>query len=468
MSTQTWTLARHLEALAAFAVEGLRRPLEPSVQSFARTLLLDSLGAMVGGTRYPEVRAMREHLGAGDLTAAEPSFAALFRLGSASTWLDADSGGSFHPQGHRLPPVPTAHPAPHVLPALLQGAARGTDDDELVKVFALATEVGLRFGTATSLRPGMHPHGLHGPVAAAVAAGLLREQPAARIVAAMAQALCMPIAARLWQPMEGGTVRNAWTGLGAYYGARAAAEAERSACSEPGTAAAGLQAAITADADLEALSDRLGDHWVFLESYLKPYACARWIHPALDALEGALAAHDHSAQVLPGTAGIAPVEHLTAIERIEVETFAYAASLSARDIRSDMHARFSLPTCLATLTLDGELHAAGFLPDRLSRPDVRALADRVHLRECAAFSAALPQERPTTVTVVWDDGQRTSHHVRNSRGNPDAPLSRAEVVAKFDSNVETVLTPDLAEECVTSILSDERSSVLARVAQVLA
>ena len=69
-----------------------------------------------------------------------------------------------------MPPVPTAHPAPHVLPVLLQGAAEGVGDDELLQIFVVATEIGMRFGTATSLRPGMHPHGIHGPVAAAVAA----------------------------------------------------------------------------------------------------------------------------------------------------------------------------------------------------------------------------------------------------------------------------------------------------------
>ncbi|WP_404385376.1 MmgE/PrpD family protein [Knoellia locipacati] len=449
--------AAELDALATFAVDAMGSALPPPAEAFARTLLLDTLGALVGGTRYPQVQALREGLGAGDLGRSATSFPALMRLGAAATWLDADSGGAFHPQGHRLPPVPTAHPAPHVLPPLLQGAAGGVADDELVRVFAIATEIGLRFGTATSLRPGLHPHGLHGPVAAAVAASLLWGYSAPLTAAAMAQALSLPMAARLWQPMVGGTVRNAWTGLGSYYGARAAAEApHRDVRADDAMRA--LLAVVTDDADFADLGRELGTRWAFLDSYLKPYACARWVHPALDALKESVEARRGAGR---------PVEGAD-IRRVEVVTFAYAASLSASDApQSDLQARFSVPVCLATLALDGELHAAGFLPDRLARPEVWALARRVDLREDSTFTAALPRERPTSVIVTWTDGDVTAAHVREARGNPENPLSPAEVTAKFRANVDTVLAPSLVEECERLLVGTGESNALASVARVL-
>ncbi len=449
--------AAQLDALAEFAVDAMGSPLPPPAETFARTLLLDTLGALVGGTRYPQVQALRDGFGAGLPSRSATSFPALLRLGAAATWLDADSGGSFHPQGHRLPPVPTAHPAPHVLPVLLQRAAGGIADDELVRVFAIATEIGLRFGTATSLRPGLHPHGLHGPVAAAVALSLLWGHSAPLTAAAMAQALCLPVAARLWQPMVGGTVRNAWTGLGSYYGARAAAEAPHRA-SRADDAMRALLGAVTDDADFADLSCDLGNRWVFLDSYLKPYACARWVHPALDAMAEAVESRRAAGR---------PAES-SGIRRVEVATFAYAASLSATEApQSDLQARFSVPVCLATLALDGELHAAGFLPDRLARPEVWALARRVDLREDASLTAALPRERPASVTVTWTDGDSTAAHVRGARGNPENPLSQAEVTAKFRANVDTVLAPSLIEECESLLIGPGESTALASVARVL-
>lgn len=443
-------LSQSIERLAEFVVECGQSAIPAEVEHFGRLLLLDSVGAMVGGTRYPAVRAMRVLLEGPRLSESDLPFGPLVTLGSAATWLDADSGGSFHPEGHRLPPVPTAHPAPHVLPVILHGAANGIDDDLLVKAFILATEVGMRFGTATSLRPGMHPHGIHGPVATAAAASMLRGHSASLTAAAMTHAIATPLAARLRVPMAGGTVRNAWTGLGAYYGAKAAAEAGQRKRLDAGTAARVLSTVVTPDVRLELLTDDLKSRWAMLDSYVKPYACARWIHPILDATRSALA----------DRAGRPDVD---AIQRIDVETFAFAASLSGIGLRSDLHARFSLPVCIAAVILDRELHAQSFLPDGLSRPEIRTLAELVHVREDPGFTAALPRERPSTVTITWHGGRQTSHHVRNSRGNPGDRLTLQEISAKFRSNVDTVLPPQLTERCIATLANRDSSERPRRV-----
>src|SRR5919112_3889803 len=127
--------------IAAFAHETSLEDPPEHVVTFVRALLLDTLGALLGGLRYPAVRALGESLRPSVTT--DFPFGRLVTLGTAATWLDADSGGSFHPQGHRLPPVPTAHPAPHLLPVLLHAAANtGMSDRRLLEVFLVANEIG--------------------------------------------------------------------------------------------------------------------------------------------------------------------------------------------------------------------------------------------------------------------------------------------------------------------------------------
>jgi 2-methylcitrate dehydratase PrpD len=362
-------------------------------------------------------------------------------LGTASTWLDADSGGSFHPQGHRLPPVPTAHPAPHSLPILLHAAAaEELPDDRLLEVFLLANEVGMRFGAGTSLRPGLHPHGIHGPVAAAVAASLLRGLDPNTTSEAILLAASVPLAATLAVPMRGGTVRNVWTGLGAYYGAAAAGRAADGATGTGSVVTDLLDSAVCTELSPEELTGALGSRWRLSDSYIKPYACARWIHPALDAWRSAVAGVPDPAHANGG------------LDAIEVDTFAFAASLTDTEIRSDMHARFSLPISLATLARDGDLVAGSFLPDSLGRDQIRTLARLVRIRENAEFSAALPHERPTAVTVRWRDKSSSSAQVRNARGNPDDPLSEQEVEHKFRRNVAEVLDDEITGAVVASLL----------------
>lgn len=449
----TETCRLDVSELSAFAHETRWEDIPTSVTSAARILLFDSLGVLFGGLRYPTVQALGRTLRATEPTGTDAApFARLVTLGAAATWLDADSGGSFHPQGHRLPPVPTAHPVPHSLPVLLHAAHTArTSDEVLLEAFLLANEVGMRFGAGTTLRPGLHPHGIHGQVASAVAASLLAENAPKVTTQAILRAQSMPFAATLAVPMRGGTVRNLWTGLGAYYGAVAAVQAQDGMQGSGPLVAELLDKAVCTDLSMGMLTGDLGYTWRIVDSYLKPYACARWIHPALDAWREATSTMAGAGSIdrseIAGSK-IAGAE----IKEILIETYAFAASLGEIGLDSDLHARFSLPVCIASLALDGELHAASFLPDQLQRPSLRQLAQRVRVAEVPEFSAALPRERPTRVTVTWSDGSTTIGEVRNARGNPDNPLDASEVETKFRRNVESILDAHTTDALVASIL----------------
>ncbi|MDQ3733585.1 MAG: MmgE/PrpD family protein [Actinomycetota bacterium] len=434
-----------LGALGEFAANTRLGNIPDDVVDCGRLLLLDTIGALLGGLRYPEVRRLAGRLvtgGGGEPDGPIPAapFGLLVTLGAAATWLDTDSGGAFHPQGHRLPPVPTAHPAPHSLPVLLHAAAHGLDDRRLLEIFLVANEIGMRAGTATSLRPGLHPHGIHGPSGAAVAAGVLRGLDAEQLTASFTLASSLPLAATLAAPMRGGTVRNLWTGLGAAYGASVVGLVAGGARAADGGFAVLHDGAVSTDLSLDQLLGELGSRWELANSYLKPYACARWIHPALDAMGEAL---------LDG--GIVASEVASEVEAVEVDTFAFAASLDARAVDSDLHARFSLPYCLAALAVDGELLADGFLGDRLGRPELAEFAARVRVREEPSYSAALPRERPTRVTVRARDGRTGRAEVRNARGNPADPLSAGEVAEKLRRNVADSVPAEVIEAMIAAL-----------------
>lgn len=429
-----------LTDLGTQAVAIAADPLPPVPASMARTLLVDTLGALVGGLRYPAMRSLARELG------ADSAFGRLVTLGSAATWLDADSGGSFHPHGDRLPPVPTAHPAPHVLPVVLEAARAGVADDRLLRVFAAGCELAMRLGIASSLRPGLHPHGVHGPAGAAVARALLDGADVDEVGRAFARGASLPLAALLAVPMGGGTVRNVWTGLGAYYGALAGTDSGGDAESITQL----FDYAVCDELDVDVLMGIAGS-WRLLQSYLKPYACARWIHPALDALRQALFAR-------PGVP----------VTSVAVTTFAFAASLTGARPHTDMAARFSLPFSVATFAVDGRLAADAFLPERLVRPEVIGLAERVTISEDPVFTAALPYERPTAVWVRFADGTEEVGAVRNARGNPDDPLPVEEVVAKLRHNIGDLLPGDVVDELAGWLRAEPgETDLLGRISRAL-
>jgi 2-methylcitrate dehydratase PrpD len=296
---------------------------------------------------------------------------------------------------------------------------------------------------------------VHGPAAAALAGVLARDGGPGELARAFLLGSSLPFAATLAVPMHGGTVRNVWTGLGSWYGALAAELARDPVDDGAGTYTALFDSAVCTDLHVEQLVGELGNRWDLVNSYLKPYACARWIHPALDAVLAATSRYEvRGADVLG----------------VEVDTFAFAASLDAVDIGSDMHARFSLPYSVAALLTDGVLDAGSFLPDQLARAPVAELARRVTVREDPRFSAALPTERPARVVVRTADGRTLSAEVRNARGNPDTPLSREEVASKFRRNAGDLLERPVTEGVLDALLdpgSRETGSLAVLARQVL-
>ncbi len=139
---------------------GLRKPL-------VRTLL-DTLGVIVAGDRTPEMRALvaawdpppgpARIFGADSRTVTET---AAYLNGVSAVMLELDEGNKYA----------RGHPASHVFPAALAVAqTRAATGPEIIAALLIGYEVASRFGRATRLRSGVHPHGNWGTAGAAAAA----------------------------------------------------------------------------------------------------------------------------------------------------------------------------------------------------------------------------------------------------------------------------------------------------------
>lgn len=413
-----------LRELATFAAGTSLRDVPDAVAEDARRSLADTLACILGGTTAEPVRHLSERLHhpsghaaiIGTRFRSHPHMAALIG-GVAGTWMDADSGGTNHPAGGRVPPVPTAHPPVHLLPALFASAGDAhMDGEELLRIYLVSHEVGARIGIATQLLPGIHPHGVHGTSAAAAASSLARALSPEVIARAMELATALPMVTALRVAMTGATVRNAYAGIGARNG-MVAVDATVSGVSAPESAFHGILANGLSDAlDERRLLDRLGDHWESTRAYVKLHACARWIHPALDAVMS----------MMP-VGGIDP----GALEAIDVRTFGFAAMMDDPHPPTDLAAKFSVPYSVAALVVYGRVELEAFTPSALRRPDLLSLAERTRVVEDAAYTRALPARRPTTVTLRFRNGRSQTATVGGSRGDPETAFTIDELEGKF-------------------------------------
>jgi 2-methylcitrate dehydratase len=98
------------------------------------------------------------------------------------------------------------------------------------------------------------------------------------------------------------------------------------------------------------------------------------------------------------------------VYRVEVDVFKQAANITgggeAGDrtlVRNKEQADHSLPYLCAVALLDGQVWPQQFTPERVLRPDVQDLLERVWVRQREDFNERYPNEMPCRVTVILKD-----------------------------------------------------------------
>lgn len=420
----------HLGELAAFCAETTVDGIGEAPLARAALALADCIGAMVGGAAEPDIAALRDQpflappgpallIGTGRKTT--PAAAALLN-GTAGTVLEMDEGNQFA----------KGHPGMHVVPAALAVAAMrpGLSGADLLAAIAIGYEAAARVGIATALNPAMHPHGTWGGIGAAVAVQRLAGADAARMRQAMNMAASLGLTTSRRTMLEGGTVRNAFTGMSGQAGVFIGDM---------------LAAGFTADADgvgqvfgrvagtgfaAEALTEALGERWEVARNYFKMHSCCRFNHAALDALDRILAAEP----------GLDPA----AVARVEVTSYALAVELDDPAPANVLAAKFSVPFAVATRIATGSSGVESFTAARVADPAIRALAARVSVTEDKAMSAALPDRRPARVAVHLTDGRVLEAETATNRGDWSDPYPQAEIRAKYLSLATRLWRADAA------------------------
>ncbi|MFI7426645.1 MmgE/PrpD family protein [Micromonospora sp. NPDC049836] len=343
-------------------------------------VLLDSLGVTVVGARQAEQRALAAAWRPG------PGPAPLVGGGATTTveaaaWLNATALARLElDEGHKYA---KGHPAAHGLPAVLALAADlGASGPETMAALLAAYEVAARFGRATTLRAGMHPHGSWGVAGAAAGCARLLGLPGEGVAAAIDAGAGLPVAGHFASALDGNPVRDAWLGASNVSGLAAARMAAAGVARNTGTPAVSL-GDVLGRFDPVPLTDGLGSRWEVRLGYFKRHASCSFTHPAADA------ALLMRADGLP----------LDAVEEVVVETHSLAGGLGRTSWDSRLAALFSTPFVVAAALVHGTVDPAVSADGQRDDPRVRALAAKVVLRVAPDLDARLPDERAARLTV---------------------------------------------------------------------
>ena len=108
-------------------------------------------------------------------------------------------------------------------------------------------------------------------------------------------------------------------------------------------------------------------------------------------------------------------------------------------------ARFSLKYVVATALTHGSVRLAAFEPSRLRDPATRELMDRMSVSVDPQLDATFPRQRAARVAIEARGGRREEWLQPTRKGDPDAPLSDAELADKFLELASPVLGAEPAK-----------------------
>jgi 2-methylcitrate dehydratase PrpD len=432
-------MAEQIERLARFVADTALEQVPRAVQHHAKLVALDTVGVILAGAARPEVRALRERLGATAGTGAtvlapgwptsDPRTAAL---------LNGIAGRSIElGEGHRYV---SYQGAMQILPGLLAvGETAHSSGRDLLTALILGYDAGARLGTAMTTRPLAHQNGQAALLGAAAAGARLRGLSAADTSRTMRIAATLVLTPSYTNAVAGATALNVAGGMSGFALSLA-----------PELALAGFSA--QDDAIEEALGhlvgdgfapagllDALGTRWEITRNWFRLRACCNPIYAALDALEAALAA-------LAAAQGD--------IERIDVATFRFASVMRHPDPPNYFASKYSLPHVAACLAVRGSAGYHAVDDSALDDPAIVALRHRVHVRDDPALTARVPEAKPARVTVTLKDGRHATHDCDSPRGDCLNPYSEAEIREKFRALAASSLTPqgiDTVERAIDRI-----------------
>ena len=330
------------------------------------------------------------------------------------------------------------HPACHILPLMLSQNEKEQTLGTFVKNFVAAYEIAARWGSAIRFTHDILGHGTVMTAGATVAEGLYRGVDAEDMYEALLITGSLPEVS-VWQSVwDGSRLHDAYAGLSACKAKKAYYLLSQGVRSSGKLIQSVYRDVMGATIVPEQLTEGIGDEFLLLSNYYKIHTGCRFVHPFADVVQQELAN------------GLDKEE----IASISIYTYKKAARLTAQHVPNKLAGQFSIPVSIAVLLEKGEL-SPDTIASCLDDPAVLSWEGRITLYEDETYNKLLPDTRGGRVEFHFKNGDTRKIEVFHARGDFDNPniFTQEDVVKKFESNVEAILSKQQADLFVKTLLS---------------
>jgi 2-methylcitrate dehydratase PrpD len=439
--------------LAAYVAALRYEALPPAVIAKTKACLLDTLGCMVFGATLPWTRIVA------DLSREEGGAPQASLIGSnermsvvQAVLVNSTAGHGFElDDAHTRSSMHAGSIAVATALALSEWRGPVSGRDFITAVVA-GYEAGLRVGIAGAgniFKRGFHAAAVCGVFVAAATAARLLQLDATRTQHAFGIAGSM--ASGLMAAQEGAMVKRLHAGQAAKNGVTAALLASRGFTGITNVLEApfgGFFSSMTDQRNLDALTAGLGTQWETLALGFKPYATAGASHPALALLDAIMIEHRLKADD---------------IAQIDVECTTHCKNHVAWPYvpQGVASAQMNLFYALSVMALERAAMVAQFDEAKLEAPEILAFMRRIKVTTDEKFDAMGNAFRyATRVIVTTSGGDRHVQETLHRPGSADAPLTVAQLEAKFEQLAGRVLDVEARRRVRDTVQSLETLTTL--------
>ena len=439
------------QVLAEFCAGLAWDRLDPSVRERAKELLLDHIAVAIGGLAAESTRSA--HAVLGRLAGGGRSTVVGRDQCAPAEWAALANGTAAHAiEMDDCTRESSLHPGVTVIPAALAvaeevGATTGSLLEAVVAGYEVTMRVGAALNPESAYRRGFHPTGVAGVFGAATATGRILGLDTTQLASALGIAGTMA-SGSLEYLTDGAWTKRLTPGWAAHAGI-VAAKLAGAGYLGPATVfegPLGLLHAYSDAAQPERLTRHLGRPLRIMQVAIKPYACCRYVHALIDGVFD-----------LRQRYGLSP----TGVTRVELGVLSLATDLVSdpiegkRDPHSVVDAQFSAPYAAAVALVTGRAGIAEFSADYLAHPEIRRLMSVTDCHTDPSLDATFPDGMPGTVRLTLIDGRTVESRVDYPAGEPENPLSREELLARFGELASPLLGVDEARGIGSQVLGLE-------------
>lgn len=433
-------MAGDITAEVAHYLSGvLVRPIPEEVTEKARLHLLDTLAAIISGTKLRAgqraIGFVAEHGGAP--TASVPGTGRCFdpvnaafagaMAAHADETDDSHLGGRFHP-GCAVVPA-----------ALATGEARGQGGAALLRAVAAGYDLGARATKALGFsapRSGTHStHCLGANFGAAAAAGVMAGLTAGQFEYLLSYATQQASGIAYWQ-RDSDHVEKAFDfgGMGARNGVFGALFVASGASGVTGSLTGDFSylSAFAETARPEELTSGLGERFEIMQASIKKWCVGSPIQAALD-----------STEILLAENGLKPSDIGSVRVTLPDDRFMIVDNRDMPDV--------CVQHLVALMLVDGGLtFASSHDKARMSAPDVLAMRAKIEAVPSAELTVARPA-RQAIVEISTMDGRTLTHRTRAVLGTPDNPMTSVQVEEKARDLIVPILGASRTENLIAAL-----------------